>query len=133
MSKVEIFEPAMCCSTGLCGPGVDQELLRVATFISELEGEGKKIIRYNLSNAPMAFVENKDVNDALANDGTDALPITVVDGEIKQVGSYPTNADLASWSGRSREELINMIVEARKTSTDGACCSDGNSEGGCCC
>ena len=43
MSKVEIFEPAMCCSTGVCGPGVDPELLRVSTFLNELEGEGRKI------------------------------------------------------------------------------------------
>lgn len=55
MSKVEIYEPAMCCSTGVCGPGVDRELLRVSTFLNELEGEGRKIIRYNLSSDPMAF------------------------------------------------------------------------------
>lgn len=42
MRKIEIFEPVMCCSTGVCGPGVDKELLRVATFINQLEGEGKK-------------------------------------------------------------------------------------------
>jgi hypothetical protein len=33
MSKVEIFDPALCCSTGVCGPSVDPELVRVATAI----------------------------------------------------------------------------------------------------
>ena len=25
MKKLELFEPAMCCSTGVCGPSVDEE------------------------------------------------------------------------------------------------------------
>ena len=28
MKKMQIFEPAMCCSTGLCGVGVDQSLYK---------------------------------------------------------------------------------------------------------
>ena len=35
MKKIEIFDPAMCCSTGVCGPGVDPELLRMATMVSK--------------------------------------------------------------------------------------------------
>lgn len=127
MSEIEIFEPAMCCSTGVCGPGVDKELLRVATFINQLEGEGKKVIRYNLSSTPQAFIENKHVNDALASEGADILPITYVDGEIKQVGSYPTNFDLASWAGMTRQELFGMIRKNREVS-GGGCCTGG----GCC-
>lgn len=132
MNKVEIFDPAMCCSTGVCGPGVDKELLRVSAFINTLETEGKKITRYNLSNDPQAFVDSQLVNDALAKDGTDALPITVVDGEIKQMGSYPSNANLATWSGMTREELLSMIRKARDAGgVSGGCCGGGKS-GGCC-
>lgn len=132
MSKVEIFEPAMCCSTGVCGPGVDPELLRVSTFLNELEGEGRKISRYNLSSDPMAFVTNKEVNDTIANEGTEALPITVVDGEIRQKGSYPSNANFAEWAGMTREDIIKMVQKSQKPA-DGGCgcgCGDGNS--GCC-
>ena len=32
--KIEIFDPAMCCSTGICGPSVNENLLRVATLIN---------------------------------------------------------------------------------------------------
>lgn len=128
MSKVEIYEPAMCCATGVCGPGVDQELLRVATFLNELEGEGRKIIRYNLSSDPMAFVSNKEVNDIIANEGIEALPITVVDGEVRQKGSYPSNANFAEWAGMTREDIIKMVQKNETAAT----CSCGCDKEGCC-
>nr|WP_320025507.1 arsenite efflux transporter metallochaperone ArsD [uncultured Acetobacterium sp.] len=132
MSKVEIFEPAMCCSTGVCGPGVDPELLRVSTFLNELEGEGRKISRYNLSSDPMAFVNNKDVNDTIANEGTEALPITVVDGEIRQKGSYPSNANFAEWAGMTREDIIKMVQKSQKPADGGCGCGCGDGKSGCC-
>jgi hypothetical protein len=100
MNKVEIFDPAMCCSTGVCGPGIDPELLRVSTIINVLEAEGKKIVRYNLANEPQAFVDNQLVNDILISGGIESLPITIVDGEIKQIGSYPSNTELEIWTGK---------------------------------
>ena len=65
MSRVEIFDPAMCCSTGVCGPGVDPELLRVATIISNLQKIGKDIVRHDLADDPDAYIKNKTVNDVL--------------------------------------------------------------------
>lgn len=133
MSKVEIYEPAMCCSTGVCGPGVDQELLRVATFLNELEGEGRKVIRYNLSSDPMAFVTNQEVNNIIANEGTEALPITVVDGEVRQKGSYPSNANFAEWAGMTREDIIKMVQKNDKPENDKpAACGCGCDQSGCC-
>lgn len=132
MSKVEIYEPAMCCSTGICGPGVDPELLRVSTFLNEMEGEGRKISRYNLSSDPMAFVTNKEINDIIANEGTEALPITVVDGEIRQKGSYPSNANFAEWAGMTREDIIKMVQKSQKPADGGCGCSCGDGNSGCC-
>ncbi|WP_303870081.1 arsenite efflux transporter metallochaperone ArsD [Acetobacterium wieringae] len=133
MNKVEIYEPAMCCSTGVCGPGVDQELLRVATFLNELEGEGRLIIRYNLSSDPMAFVTNQEVNNIIANEGTEALPITVVDGEVRQKGSYPSNANFAEWAGMTREDIIKMVQKNDKPEIDKpASCGCGCDQSGCC-
>ena len=127
MSKVEIFDPAMCCSSGVCGPGVDKELLRVSAIINALEAEGKKITRYALLNEPQAFVDNQRVNEALINEGAEVLPITMVDGEIKQMGSYPSDANLAAWTGMTKEELLSMTRKARDAS-GGGCCGGG----GCC-
>ena len=30
MKKIEIFDPAMCCPTGLCGTNINPELMRIA-------------------------------------------------------------------------------------------------------
>lgn len=106
MSKVEIFDPALCCPTGVCGPSVDPELARVATAIFLLEKKGYDIKRYNLGFEPAVFVENQDVNKALNEKGPDSLPVTLVDGKIVKMGTYPTNEEFANWFGVRAEELI---------------------------
>lgn len=129
MNKVEIFEPAVS------GIGVDQDRLRLLAFINTLEAEGKKITQYNFSKQPQAFVNNKHVNDALISGGIQGLPITMVNGEIKKKGSYPSNLDLASWAGMTRDELVMMILRSqmaaggRRGASGGGCC--GPSGGGC--
>ncbi|OEH94399.1 arsenite efflux transporter metallochaperone ArsD [Bacillus solimangrovi] len=105
MKKVEIFDPAMCCSTGVCGPSVDPELTRVASAVHLLESSGIEIKRYQLTNDPDKFADNSTVSSILHEKGTDALPITLVNGEIVQTGSYPTNEDLAKWLNVKLETL----------------------------
>jgi hypothetical protein len=105
MSKVKIFDPALCCPTGVCGPSVDPELTRVATAIFLLEKKGYDIKRYNLGFEAAIFVENKEVNKVLHEKGPDSLPITLVDGKIAKIGAYPTNDELAEWFGVKVEEL----------------------------
>lgn len=109
MSKVEIFDPAMCCSTGVCGPGVDPELLRMATIISNLQKAGKDIKRHNLSEEPQIYVDNKAVNQVLMNEGVDALPVTLVDGKVVKKGGYPSNEELLEWTGTTEEEVVNEV------------------------
>ena len=96
MKNVSIYEPAMCCSTGLCGASVDPELMRISIDLDRLNKQGIEVNRYNLSSSPMAFLENSKVNDFINEKGVDELPLTVVDGEILKSGSYPTNEELIS-------------------------------------
>lgn len=105
MNKVEIFDPALCCPTGVCGPSVDPELTRVATAIFLLEKRGFDIKRYNLGAEPAKFVENNEVNQVLHNKGPDSLPVTIVDGQVAKIGIYPTNDEFAKWFGVKVEEL----------------------------
>lgn len=105
MKKVEIFDPAMCCSTGVCGPSVDPNLTRVASVVYSLEQKDVDIKRFNLSNEPIAFVENETIGRILQEKGVDALPVTLLDGEIVKVGEYPTNEEFAQWLEVSVEEL----------------------------
>jgi hypothetical protein len=95
--KLEIFDPAMCCPTGVCGPTVDPELARVAIVFFLLEGKGFSITRYNLGNEPQAFITNKKVNQLLNEKGPDVLPVIVLDGEVVKECSYPTNEELSQW------------------------------------
>ncbi|EIW15655.1 MULTISPECIES: arsenite efflux transporter metallochaperone ArsD [Pelosinus] len=124
MSKIEIFDPAMCCATGICGPGIDQELLRVATTINTLTKKGITVIRYGLSAEPQAFIDHKKVNEYLMKEEVEVLPITVVDGEVVKTREYPTQAEFAKWAGLPIEELASIVLEKQQ-----GCCCD---EGGCC-
>lgn len=91
MKKMFIYEPAMCCSTGLCGVGVDPELIRISTILNTLKKKGVEVERFNLSSSPQEFINNKNVNEFINLKGVDELPLIVVDGEIVITGRYPTN------------------------------------------
>jgi hypothetical protein len=120
MSKIEIYDPAMCCATGVCGPGIDQELLRVATIINNLTKKGISIARYGLSNDPQAFVDNKKVNEYLMKEEVEVLPITIVDGEVVKTKAYPTDDEFAQWSGLAKEEFTTVNPDENN-----GCCCDG--------
>jgi len=93
MKKIQLFEPAMCCSTGLCGVGVDTELLRVTTVLKTLAENGIVVDRFNLSTSPMEFVTNNEVHQLLYKEGISKLPLALVDGEIVVTGRYPSNEE----------------------------------------
>lgn len=101
MKKMFIYEPAMCCETGLCGVGVDPELLRISTVLGTLKKSGIEVKRFNLSNAPQEFVKNTEINTLMMNEGVEILPVTVLDGKIVKTGKYPTNDELATMLGIS--------------------------------
>ncbi|MFY3793310.1 arsenite efflux transporter metallochaperone ArsD [Ureibacillus sp. MALMAid1270] len=105
MTKVEIFDPAMCCSTGVCGPSVDPNLTRVASAVYSLEQKGFNIKRYQLTSNPEVFAVNKEMQRIFIEKGLDALPTIIVDDQVVKVGSYPTNKEFAEWFGVKEEEL----------------------------
>lgn len=105
MKKVEIFDPAMCCSTGVCGPSVDLELTRISSAIFSLEKKGFNIKRYQLTTDPDKFAENDEVNRVLHEKGPEALPVILLDEQVVRAGSYPTNEELAEWFDVKSEEL----------------------------
>jgi len=86
---MEIFDPPMCCSTGLCGPTLDQTLLNVNEMVIKLGKEGLNIERYQMTSSPNAFLTNPDVMRLVREQELSALPITVVRGKVIKIGSYP--------------------------------------------
>ena len=131
MTKMIIYEPAMCCSTGLCGVGVDPELLRISTVIHTLKKGGVTVDRFNLSSNPQEFVTNADVNKSIMDSGVGSLPITVVDGKIIKTAAYPTNEEILFFLGLPESALV---VEPKRVKTlklaqkprSGCGCGDGN-------
>lgn len=95
--KIRIYDPPMCCSTGICGPSVDPELVRFSADLDWLKAQGIQIERFNLSQQPFDFTGDAEVNAALQAKGVEALPVVKVEGQIKCQGSYPTRKQLAVW------------------------------------
>lgn len=99
MSRVQVFDPPMCCSTGVCGPEVDPKLVRFAADLDWLKSQGVTVERYNLAQQPAVFVGNELVKCTLAAEGNDCLPLILVGGQIVSRGTYPARAALARFAG----------------------------------
>lgn len=104
MKTITVFDPSMCCSTGVCGPEVDPILPRFAAFLHHLKGRGVVVERYNLAQQPMAFVQNPKVKAILEKDGVEALPLIFIDGELALKGEYPDEPKRTAWIKRMRDE-----------------------------
>ena len=99
MARIAIYDPAGCCSTGVCDPGLSEEMAQFASAIDGLTKQGVEVERYELSSQPGAFAENPTVKGALDSDGVDCLPLVIVDGEIVSKGVYLSREDLSAKTG----------------------------------
>ena len=99
MAQIEIFEPGLCCGTGICGVDVDQALVTFSADLDFTRANGGDVARFNLAQEPLAFVENEVARQFLHTVGQEGLPVTLVAGATVLTGRYPTRAELASWTG----------------------------------
>ncbi len=97
--KVEIYDPPMCCSTGVCGPSIDPVLVKVNDAVLALKKQGVEVQRYNISQQPKAFLANKKIADLLHGNGKKILPVTIVNGKVFNSGGYPLYEDLCKELG----------------------------------
>jgi hypothetical protein len=93
-ADVELFDPPMCCPSGLCGPTLDQTLLDVSEMVLALQSENLCVERYQMNSNPNAFLGNADVMKLMREQQMAALPITVIHGKVIKVGAYPTLAEV---------------------------------------
>ena len=93
-ADVEMFDPPMCCPSGLCGPTLDQTLLDVNEMIMSLQRENLRVERYQMTSNPNAFLGNTEVMKLVREKQMEALPIVVVHGKVVKVGAYPTLAEI---------------------------------------
>jgi hypothetical protein len=97
--KIEIYDPTMCCPTGLCGPSIDPVLVKVNDTLLALKKQGVEVERFNLAQQPKAFLTNKKIADLLHQNGKKALPITLVNGEVLKTGEYLAYEELCAALG----------------------------------
>ncbi len=126
MTKVDVFDPAMCCSTGVCGPSVDPKLARFAADLEWLAGQGVEVTRATLSQEPEKFIASAPVRDALSQIGEGALPAVLVDGQLHSTGHYPTRTELAEWASVPAARLAVPIAVAARPQQGGGCCGGGS-------
>ena len=117
---VQLFDPAMCCSTGLCGPGVDPALLALARDLRWLQAAGVTVERFGLAQQPEVFTTNTVVGELMKSAGDAALPATLVNGKLLLFGTYPTRQLLLTALGGSMAQAGSPV---------GPCCEPGS---GCC-
>lgn len=91
---IEIFDPPMCCSTGMCGPTIDQTLLDLSEMIITLQSNGYQVERYQMSTNPGAFIDNAKVMKLVREKQMAALPIVIVRGSVVTEGRYPTQVEI---------------------------------------
>ena len=125
MIQIDVFDPPMCCSSGVCGPQIDPLLAAFAADVDWLTAQGVNVARYNLAQEPQAFVSNPLVQEALQREGDACLPLVLVNGEIAGRGAYPRRVELARAAG--------LVASASQTKprirlAEG-CCTPGS---GCC-
>jgi len=106
--RVELYEPAMCCQSGVCGPSVDQQLIDIREDLRWAESHGAEVSRHNLSSDPDAFVANPKVTGVMQAFGEGALPVLVVDGDIAIHGRYPSREELAGVLAVKAEPIVEL-------------------------
>lgn len=123
MKTLLIFDPALCCNSGVCGVDVDEALVAFAADVNWYQQQGGQVTRFNLSQQPMAFVEQKVVNDFLQREGEQALPLILLDDKEVLSGRYPTRQELADWNG------VQVVAQSATPEAPTQSCCKGS---GCC-
>ncbi|GAM08288.1 arsenical resistance operon trans-acting repressor ArsD [Geobacter sp. OR-1] len=121
--KIEIYDPAMCCSTGVCGPSVDPELVRIQEALRQIQKQvpEAQVMRYGLTSNPEAFIVNNTVTELLQNEGSKCLPLLFVDGMFILKGQYPGNEQLRLIL-KNRGFNVSLAEDRKASRCCGPCC-----------
>jgi hypothetical protein len=129
MTSLLVFDPALCCSTGVCGPEVDDDLVRFAADVEWLKIQGVEVRRYNLAQEPGAFAATEVVQRSLVQQGVSCLPLLIRDGEVVASGAYPARTELMRIAGLPRESADAQTRTSPRQSLPVQDCAPGS---GCC-
>ena len=128
MVVLQVFDPPMCCSTGVCGPKVNPTLPRFAADLNWLKSQGVQVERFNLAQNPDVFTKDSIVKQMLTTVGTECLPLILVDGQVVSQGVYPSREKLTVFAGIAARKPVDksrksLFVQATsKPNGGGGCC-----------
>jgi AhpD family alkylhydroperoxidase len=105
MTTLTVYDPAMCCSTGICGTDVDQRMVDLAADLDWLKAQGVTVQRFGLSREPAEFAANDTIRQIMQDSEGDDLPVFMIDGALKAKARYPARTELAEWTGISARKL----------------------------
>jgi hypothetical protein len=106
VTHIEVFDPPMCCSTGVCGIEPNPQLSRFTADLDWLRKQGIEVRRYNLAQEPFFFTGNGEVKRLLEESGVEGLPAILVDGTLYGHGFYPSRDELAKWTGLPPDQKV---------------------------
>ncbi len=107
MVVLQVFDPPMCCSTGICGPNVNPVLPRFAADVNWLKSQGVRVERFNLAQDPGTFAKKPVVEQMLAKVGAECLPLILVDGHVVSQGVYPSREELTAFTGIAAQKPVS--------------------------
>jgi len=97
MKTIQVYDPPMCYSTGICGTDIDPDIVSFAAMLAQLVSHGVKVERYNLGQQPMAFVQNPAVKAFLDKERAGSLPLIFWDGAEHLRARYPNKEERPAW------------------------------------
>ena len=104
-NELIIYEGAMCCSTGVCGPEPDQILIAFNETVKRLQneyGDHLTIMRASLTFNSLIFLSHPEIARLVKENGPEVLPIMTLNGEIiakqrylnyEEIGTYLKERD----------------------------------------
>jgi len=135
MTTLTVYDPAMCCSTGICGPEVDPRLITFASDLDWLKTKGIAVTRINLAQEPARFLDHAQVKAVLDRSGGDELPVILIDGSMVASGRYPDRAELTRMVELGVD--VSSVKESPATESSSCCCGSASAsnkaaKSGCC-
>jgi hypothetical protein len=104
MKTIQIFDPPMCCSSGVCGAEVDNNLVNFAVSVQWLKMNGVQVERFNPLHQYDVFAANEVVTQTVNEKGIECLPLILLDGEVVSSGIYPSRLELSGMTGLGNQE-----------------------------
>ena len=109
--KITILDPAMCCSTGVCGEEVDDALVQTAANVKWLQELGHEVNRHNVSNDGAAFKNYPLAIEKLQKEGLNSLPYILINDQIAMSGTYPVKSQWKKWIGQTVKEICPTTAQ----------------------